>query len=89
MLRSTVDIQSTAAEIRGGKKRRKKKPQGKNVMVTATIKSIAILLLHAILQNKSIAIFFNTESTAILTTLSQNQKQTSISVSEFRCHKFM
>ena len=27
-----VDVQSTAADIRRGKKRRKKKPQGKNVM---------------------------------------------------------
>jgi len=28
-----VDIQSAAAEIRRGKKKRRKKPQGKNIMV--------------------------------------------------------
>jgi len=34
MCGSMVDIQSAAAEIRGGKKkdRRRKKPQGKNIM---------------------------------------------------------
>ena len=32
-----VDSQSTAAEIRQGKKERKKKPQGKNIMVCPTM----------------------------------------------------
>jgi len=33
MCRSMVDIQSAAAEIRRGKKKDRKKPQGKNLMV--------------------------------------------------------
>jgi len=33
MCGSMADIQSATAEIRRGKKRRKKKPQGKNIMV--------------------------------------------------------
>ena len=37
MCRSTVDIHSATAEIRRGKKERKKKPQGKNIMSASAI----------------------------------------------------
>jgi len=39
-----VDVQSLTAEIRRGKKKRKKKPQGKNIMSTSAIRRAAIII---------------------------------------------
>ena len=48
-----VDIQSTAAEIRRGKKdRRKKKPQGKNIMVCPITYRATIMSLNTCVHSK-------------------------------------